>query len=228
MAGLSVIPDDTSADPVEAAPPSTEAPIANQTPVQEPEKPYDPDAPDEPEVVEPEAAEKPEASKPEAKPEKAAKPSKGKGEIEIVLRPNSPLNEQHVADITEFAQAHGMNQEQAQALADAEAQREADLAEYNQMQADDWYEEVASDKEIGGEFLDRTQQRAKKALSSFWDNDFITMLKSTGMGNNPGFVRGLEKLGARLSEPQHIARGPESVQGGPPSWEDLFPNSPRP
>lgn len=162
-----------------------------------------------------------------AKPEKAA-PSKDDPYSSLEMRPGTPLNEQHLADIKVWAAKHELEPKAAQAVLDREAEIEAAMVDLRKETVEGWLSALEQDKELGGQNMGRTQKRVLSALSSYADQQFVQELQQSGWINHPGFARMMEKLGKHMEEPAHIARGGNVAAGGKPSWETLFPNSPAP
>lgn len=98
----------------------------------------------------------------------------------------------------------GLNQEQAQKLADFHAQ---EVARQTQLQAANWQEQqgkwqeaTKSDAEFGGEKFDENLGLASKALDKFGTPELKEALVSTGAGNHPEFVRLLYRVGKAMGE----------------------------
>lgn len=185
------------------------------------------DAPEVPATEAAPAAEAPVEDAPESKEapaEKAedAKPGPYDG---LKLRPSSPLVDEDLDAIKTFAAEHALTPDAAQAMLDMRAEEVSAQAEARSALISGWEESIRSDpfvKEVG---LEQSVQFAKTALAEFFDPEFLTDLDESGFGNEPRLFKGLVKLGQRMSEPTHIARGEGAVGKARPTWHTLFKNS---
>lgn len=78
-------------------------------------------------------------------------------------------------------------------------QLEAQYSKWNELQ-DQWVESAKSDKEYGGANFDANIAVAKEALKAFATPEFNKMMDSTGVGNNPEFIRFAYRVGKQLKE----------------------------
>lgn len=86
----------------------------------------------------------------------------------------------------------------AQAIEDFKAQAAA-----VQKMHDDWYDQCVADPEIGGpkgSKFDENKAIAFKAVEAFGSKGLMDLLKQSGFGNHPEFVRFCLKVGAAVSE----------------------------
>lgn len=186
-----------------AAPaPSPAAPEQGGAPAPAPEQPAAPAAPAAPE-------------------QPAADPYAG-----LALQKDSPLGDDDLAAIKDFAKEHGLPLAAAQALLARESERATEASTRRDELISTWEGEVRNDPDLGGANLARTVDSAKRALAAFWPPEFAKELDESGFGNHPGLLRGLSKLGAAMAEPAHLARGGLTSQS--PSWSTLWPGSPHP
>ena len=126
----------------------------------------------------------------------------------------------------------GLTQEQAQKVVDLYAsellpmlsQQQADMsAEARQAQSQAWVEQVAKDKEIGGENFHQTAHIAQKALARFGTPQLKQLLEETGLGNNIEFVRFFRKVGMSISEDTLHLGGQTATKPKSPE-EQFYPN----
>lgn len=122
----------------------------------------------------------------------------------------------------------GLTQEQAQRLItlqatqQLEAARAADPAAVIRAQSDAWTAETLADPDIAKYSLDGKTGieavkldivRAKSVLTPAERDAFNAAMDSTGIGNNPAFVKAMWKMSQHISEGKHVGgRGP-SPQG---------------
>lgn len=142
-----------------------------------------------------------------AEPAAAAPPKpddKSGDTIDLKLPEGSKLQAADLEQIKSFAKEHGLSKESAQALLDRESaaviQREQFVMDQMAVQSDAWKQELIGDKDFGGEKANETAQLAHTVAKSFGDQGFVDELDRTGMGNHPGLVKMLARIG-RAMEP---------------------------
>lgn len=157
--------------------------------------------PVEPEAVEPEAPA--EAEKPAGPPETYVFSKVKIDEDEVDVPENV------VTELTAFAKAHGLTQEQAQALAEREVKADT-LADAQRAEAiaalqAQWAEELRVDKEFGSRF-EENLGHAKRALEAFFP-DLAEAADRFPFLDHPAVVRGLHKIGTRIGEDSDYVGG---------------------
>jgi hypothetical protein len=98
----------------------------------------------------------------------------------------------------------GLSQDQAQKIVTAYAEQ-VQAGEKAQVdgfvkQLGEWKTATKADKEVGGENFETSVRNANRALSTFGSPTLSEVLKETGLGNHPEFVRVFAKIGALLKE----------------------------
>ncbi len=117
----------------------------------------------------------------------------------------------------------GLSQEQAQGVADIQADvMQMQVDQFNQ-QVQSWKEEAKSHPEFGGEKYDENLGDAKKAFDAYFSKDLLSVLNSTGLSSHPELLTGLMKMGRELKSDN------PGGGGNPPSKEKsrvetLYPN----
>lgn len=163
-----------------------------------------------------------EATKPTEPPAKK-EVTQPASELKLELPEGSKLKQTDVDRIASFAKDHGLSQDAAAALLKREsesvAQSEQIALAQLQEQSDAWKQEIINDTEFGGERANETAQMAHDFAKRFGDQEFVSELERTGLGNHPGLV----KLFARAGR----AMAPDSFKGGgvPPGSERKSPES---
>jgi hypothetical protein len=106
---------------------------------------------------------------------------------------------------TEVARELNLSNDNAQKLLDKVAPI---MAERQQAQLDairsDWEQSSKADKEFGGERLTENLGIAKKALDAFGTDELKSLLKESGLGNNPEVIRFMYRAGQNISEDKFI------------------------
>ena len=161
-------------------------------------------------------------------PEGDAKPSAGAPEKYDLKSPEGyTFDADSVKKFEGLARELGYSQEEAQDFVDLMAgEMQGDSTrqlEAWKQQGEAWLGEVKADKELGGKNFERTMSRTK-AFSKILDpsGQFGELIDALGIGNNPVFVRGFEKLG-RLMEDDGPVESSGSRSGGASMAQRFYP-----
>jgi hypothetical protein len=106
----------------------------------------------------------------------------------------------------------GLSAEDAQVVIDMRNELLDNLTQSQTQQWDDtfaeWRDEITSDKDIGGDNLEKTTiPNVMRAAEKYGDDQFIQLLRTNQLyGENPALVRFLNNVGATLTE-DSIVRG---------------------
>lgn len=208
-ASAPVTPAPAAAAPAAATPPAASAPAATTTPAT-PAPTHD--AAGNP-VVPPAAAAAP-AADPAAVPAADPAPPEAKP-LKLTLPDGSSLAEAHIAQITEFAQANGLNQAQAQ----NQLARESGLAAsfFKAVQAEHesqktkWLETSKADKEIGGVNLTKSVGLVERYVTRFASAEMKTLLDKSGLGSHPEFMRMILHASATHADDTFVPPSQQSV-----------------
>lgn len=84
-----------------------------------------------------------------------------------------------------------------------------------------WIEAVKADKDIGGEKLAETQRASNLVIERFMPPELRTILRETGYGDHPQFVRFLANIGAAMKEDSGLQGGGAGT-GGKKSAEQVL------
>ena len=137
---------------------------------------------------------------------------------------------------TEVFQKLGLSQEQAQALLEFDAQRNAaantpeakqkalDAAiDTHNKQVDEWESSLKADKEFGGAKFEENVTVAMKAIEAYGSPELSEMLKESGLGSHPLFVKFAHKIGQELGEGK-LHRSGNEVPQQKSLAERMYPN----
>lgn len=114
--------------------------------------------------------------------------------------------------VTSLAKAHGMTQEQAQALVDLGVQQASAITDrftslasehpvvLSQHWAQTWSKQTAEDSELGGSALASTMSLAGRVFNTFGSPELGQFLNQTGLAHHPELVRFMHKVGQAVSE----------------------------
>lgn len=146
--------------------------------------------------TEPKAEPKEEPTQPEAKPGESQ-------DLDLKVPEGVQADDGILSQFKELAKAHKIPQDAAQKLINdfSEAQKKASeqaqqkLADDWAAQQKQWRESLKEDKLVGGEGLDENLRVANQGVAKFFDDDAIQLLRDSGLGNHPAFVRGFYRIG---------------------------------
>ena len=125
---------------------------------------------------------------------------------------------------SEVAKELNLSQDDAQKLLDKvapvmHARQQEQIAQVQE----GWAEASRADKEFGGDKLDANLGVAKKALDAFASPELKTLLKDTGLGNNPEVIRFMYRAGKAISE-DRIVTGQQAPGGDKSLADKLYSN----
>lgn len=125
---------------------------------------------------------------------------------------------------SEVAKELNLSQDDAQKLLDKvapvmHARQQEQIAQVQE----GWAEASRADKEFGGDKLDANLGVAKKALDAFASPELKTLLKDTGLGNNPEVIRFMYRAGKAISE-DRIVTGQQAPGSDKSLADKLYSN----
>lgn len=178
---------------------------------------------------------------------KTADAPKVPDKYEFKLPEGVALAPETVEAITPVLKELGLSNEQAQKLMDFHAAELAKVAKAPETaietQRQKWVTETLADPEIKAYSLDGKQGidavkidigRAKSVMSPAVRDAFDTAMNTTGIGNNPAFVKALWQMAQHITEGKHVAGGNPSRFGQtapgqgdrPTAAKAMYPNNP--
>lgn len=95
-----------------------------------------------------------------------------------------------------------------------------------QQQAETWRTEALNAPDLGGgnaEKLTALATRTESLVKHFFPKEVLTFLEQTGMGNNPEFLRGFNKIAAELGDPRWVAPTAPVSKEQKPVLQRLYP-----
>lgn len=125
------------------------------------------------------------------------------------------LDQGVVDSFTPLAKELGLTQANAQKLADWYAGQTKASQEAFTKQQDAWYEEVAKDKDLGGENFEANRKDANEAFTKLAKPEDIEWLKSSGLANFPPLMRLMLQSHKFMAEDKFVAgkEGSKSQEG---------------
>ena len=143
----------------------------------------------------------------------------------LELGEHSPLTEEHVEGLVEFAVANNLTPEVAQAILGRDEARAIKADETWAATVEGWEQEFRADKDFGGKNLDASVANARAAMAKFGPPGWIQSLNESGFGNNPELLRFAASVGAKMSEADKMVNGNSASSDSKPTWNTLFPES---
>lgn len=142
------------------------------------------------------------------------------------------ISDDDLGEFQTIAKELNLSQANAQRLIDFESKRMAataetvqkQLSDAFQKQQDEWITALKSDKEFGGENLDKNVGLAVKVINKFGSSELKTVLNDSGMGNNPDLIKMFNKIGKAISEDSLDTGGDVSSGAGKSIAEKLYPD----
>jgi len=146
------------------------------------------------------------AEKAEGKPAEVAKVVPDK--YELKLPEGSALDPAQVEKVALFAKEKGLSQDEAQQVLEQRSDAVADYAKTQMSQFEvtkqGWREQAKSDKEIGGENLDKSMKAAAQVVQKY-DPELFADMEKSGLGNHPKFLRFLVRVAKDMAPDTFIS-----------------------
>lgn len=123
---------------------------------------------------------------------------------ELKLPENSKLEQSELEQISAFAKENKLSNELAQKILDQKSETisnfEAKALEQHRAKADLWFDQIATDKVLGGDNFKKNAELAKRAAQRWGGEPFFKTLEETGFGNHPDLFRLLVNAGKEIGE----------------------------
>lgn len=154
---------------------------------------------------------------------------KAPDKYELKLGEKSALDQSDLDKIAEVAKANKLTQAQAEVLVQQREEAAAGLVARQQTFLDNtvkkWADDVKNDPEIGGDHLTVTLKNAKRVMDRFAPegSKFATLLKESGYGSHPEFVRFINSVGKAMSEDGPIGGGGQN-KGAETLADKMYPS----
>lgn len=101
-----------------------------------------------------------------------------------------------------------LDQDNAQKLVDIAAEHARMIidaqAEALMRERENWVESIKTDKDFGGAKFNETIERAQRALKTFGSNELLSLLDSSGLGDNPEVIKLLAKIDKAVGEDRTV------------------------
>lgn len=141
---------------------------------------------------------------------------KPKEEVKYDLKipEGSTLTKEAVDEIASFAKEQGLSQEAAQKLVERQHSvvdqfKENQLQQFEQKR-EEWWKEIESDKELGGDNFKQTAEYSKRALDKFAPDTLKKFLAESPYGNHPDLVRLFANIGKAMDGDKLVVSGAQS------------------
>ncbi len=145
--------------------------------------------------------------------EEGAKP-KEEVKYDLKLPEGTLLTQAEVDKIVSFAKDQGLSQESAQKLVEREHEILANYKNNQEQQfeqmREQWFKQVESDKELGGDNLKATAEMARRALDKFAPDSLKKFFAESPYGNHPDVIRMFSKIGKAMQDDKIVLAGTQS------------------
>jgi hypothetical protein len=142
---------------------------------------------------------------------------------EFKLPEGVTLDTARAEEFSTVAKSLKLTQEQAQQLVDLDVKRAQDQMAAHAETVKGWANDLKADKDYGGDNLPATLADCRKVMDTFATPELRAYLDSTGLGNYPGLVRFVAKIGKSLSEDTFVKGGATTTAKDPA--QAMYPNS---
>lgn len=161
----------------------------------------------------------------EAKDDKTEKPAGAPESYAAFDVPEGvTLDEGLMTEFQSVAKELNLTQEQAQKLtslgANLTQKNGAAVQESLQKAQAEWADAARADKEFGGEKLNENLGIANKALAAHGSPELIGLLKGSGLGNHPEFIRFMYRVGKDMKSDTFVPNG--TASGGRKTDAEVF------
>lgn len=130
---------------------------------------------------------------------------------DFTIPENLTATEEELGEFKEFAKELDLSDKGAQKVIDKFGEQIAKFQDAQQKAwadiQDDWKKETETDKEIGGQNLQKTLQHAQAGLKAFGSPELVELVEQYGLGNNKAVISLLAKVGEAASEGNFHAGG---------------------
>jgi len=144
-------------------------------------------------------------------------------QYKLELSENSLMDNSFLEEIESFLVENNISEDVAKGMLNKQEEVLAKWVESKteaiEAEKDQWRDQVVNDKVMGGDNLKTTVENAKRVVGKYASEDFVNMLRETGYGDNPEFVRFVSAIGAAMSD-DTLVSGKEF--GGEKRTEDYF------
>lgn len=125
---------------------------------------------------------------------------------DLKLPEGSPLKPESIQSVSEFAKANKLTNEQAQSVLERENSNAIEQVKLLDDMSKKWVEEVKADKELGGNNFTKTAELSKRVIEKYAP-ELIKELEATGLGNHPGFVKFVYRIGKAMDSGEFVKGG---------------------
>lgn len=145
---------------------------------------------------------------------------------ELKAAEDSPVTDEDLAAIAEFAKANAISKEAAQKLVE---DREKAIAAYQARQLEahealskSWVTEIRRDKEVGGVNLGKNTVLVRRLVEQYGPEGFKDSLNQTRLGNHPLLFKFLSRLAKDVYSDDDIIDGESAASKKEKTLEEIF------
>lgn len=137
------------------------------------------------------------------------------------------LDTELAGELKTFAKEHGLNQDQAQKIADMGAQMlQKQQDAFNGLRKD-WEAQSRQDQEFGGDKFEQNLATMNKVLGHFATPEFVQFLEESGLGQHPEMLRVWHRVAQAVDEDKLVTGAPGANSGEKTLEQRLYPNMPQ-
>lgn len=115
-------------------------------------------------------------------------------------------------DFLTLAKELDLSDNTAQSLIDFAVNQNSAMQATQKAQEQELIESALNDTEFGGSHFEKSIKTAQNALKHFADENFISLLENSGLGNHPEMLRFFYRLGKHIAEDNFTS---ENLSGAP-------------
>lgn len=114
----------------------------------------------------------------------------------------SDVDDAYIAEVTNFAKTHEINNKAAQAILERDINRDkAAIKDYESQvkkEQEQWVKTITEDQDVGGSSLNKNMELTRRMIDKFGSPELAKRLDETGLGNHPELFRFIVKSGKAL------------------------------
>lgn len=150
-------------------------------------------------------------------------------ELELTLSKDSPLNEESLEKMLEFAKENKLSNDEAQLYLELKEEGASEILDGQVTEkkaiVEKWDKDMKSHKEFGGDDYEEHQVISRKVLDRFdVDGELTKFFDETGLWNNPALFSFRHALGMAMSDDKFVDGKPKIVKQEKSMKENWYPN----
>lgn len=144
------------------------------------------------------------------------------------LPENVTFDQEVLTSFEGLARKHGLSQKAAQEFVDLAINNEnRNVETFKEQHAtlmSEWTSAIKNDPEFGGVKFKETQERARRVIRKFGNDDLRASLKASGYGNNPELIKIFAKIDRAMGEDSSVESAANAAPKTMSIAEALYPS----